>query len=137
MMTRELGADSFVAGIVASVEADPDIPTACIDAEGYMKYNPKFVSQHVKTEQDLFCLVFHEILHPAFGHFVHKSDQISIIACDAIINALHSHSSPSQVTICIALIHRGLFKRPKPNFPPNSGRRMDKKKGPASRKSFE
>ncbi|VGO13882.1 hypothetical protein PDESU_02439 [Pontiella desulfatans] len=90
MMKRELGADSFVAGIVASVEVDPGIPTACIDADGHMKYNPEFVSEHVKTEQDLFCLVFHEILHPAFGHFVHKSDQISNIACDAIINALIS-----------------------------------------------
>ncbi|MDF7822826.1 hypothetical protein P4B35_02275 [Pontiellaceae bacterium B12227] len=90
MMKRELGADSFVAGIVASVEVDPKIPTACIDADGHMKYNPDFVSEHVKTEQDLFCLVFHEILHPAFGHFVHKSDPISNIACDAIINALIS-----------------------------------------------
>jgi hypothetical protein len=90
MMKRELGADSFVAGIVASVEADPEIPTACINAKGNMKYNPDFVSEHVKTEQDLFCLVFHEILHPAFGHFVHKRDEISNIACDAIINALIS-----------------------------------------------
>ena len=90
MMTRELGADSFVAGIVASVEADSNIPTACINAKGNMKYNPDFVSERVKTEQDLFCLVFHEILHPAFGHFIHERDEISNIACDAIINALVS-----------------------------------------------
>lgn len=90
MMKCELGSDSFVAGVVASVEADPKIPTACINAKGNMKYNPKFISEHVKTEQDLFCLVFHEILHPAFGHFIHKRDEISNIACDAIINALIS-----------------------------------------------
>ena len=90
MMTRELGADSFVAGIIASVEADPSIQTACINAEGHMKYSPKFVSEQVRTEQDLFCLVFHETLHPAFGHFIYKRDEVSNLACDAIINALIS-----------------------------------------------
>lgn len=90
MMKRELGADSFIAGMVQSIEADPKIPTACINAKGMMKYSPAFVSEHVKTEQDLFCLVFHEILHPAFGHFIHGRDEVSNIACDAIINALIS-----------------------------------------------
>ncbi len=90
MMKRELGADSFIAGLVQSVEADPKIPTACINAKGVMRYSPAFVSEYVKTEQDLFCLVFHEILHPAFGHFIHGRDEVSNIACDAIINALIS-----------------------------------------------
>ena len=90
MMKRELGADSFIAGMVQSVEADPKIPTACINARGNLKYNPEFISEQVKTEQDLFCLIFHEILHPAFGHFIHARDEVSNIACDAIINALIS-----------------------------------------------
>ena len=90
MMKRELGADSFIASMVQSVEADPNIPTACINAKGVMKYSPAFVSEHVKTEQDLFCLIFHEILHPAFGHFIYGRDEVSNIACDAIINALIS-----------------------------------------------
>jgi hypothetical protein len=77
MMKRELGADSFIAGMVQSVTADPNIPTACINAKGELKYSPAFVSEHVKTEQDLFCLVFHEILHPAFGHFIHGRDEVS------------------------------------------------------------
>jgi len=90
MMKRELGADSFIASMVQSVTADPNIPTACINAKGMMKYSPAFVSEHVKTEQDLFCLIFHEILHPAFGHFIYGRDEVSNIACDAIINALIS-----------------------------------------------
>ncbi|VGO18794.1 VWA-like domain-containing protein [Pontiella sulfatireligans] len=90
LMKRELGSDSFIAGIVSSVAADSTIPTACINAAGALKYNPAFVREHVKTEQDLFCLVFHEILHPAFGHFIHVRDDVSNIACDAIINALIS-----------------------------------------------
>lgn len=90
VMKRELGADSFIAGMVQSVTADPKIPTACINAKGELKYSPAFVLEHVKTEQDLFCLVFHEILHPTFGHFIHGRDEVSNIACDAIINALIS-----------------------------------------------
>jgi hypothetical protein len=58
-----------------------------MDAEGTLRYNPEFVRKWVANGSDLFCLIFHELLHPAFGHFMRPSDPISNVACDAIINA--------------------------------------------------
>ena len=88
LLRRSLGPDSFASGFVSAVETDRSVPTACIDAEGTMRVNPEFVRQHVRTDVDLFCLVFHELLHPAFGHFMRPNDDITNIACDAIINAV-------------------------------------------------
>lgn len=44
----------------------------------------------MKSREDLFCLVFHEILHPVFGHFVYEADRLSNLAGDAAINAVIS-----------------------------------------------
>ena len=86
-----LGHDSFTAGFVKSVIEDADTPTASINAQGEIRYNPDFVRNNVKTGVDLFCLVFHEVLHPVFGHFIHPRDEVSNIACDAIINSAISN----------------------------------------------
>ena len=86
-----LGHDSFTAGFVKSVIEDPDTPTACINAKGMLRYNPDFVRKNVRTGVDLFCLVFHEVLHPVFGHFIHPNDEVANIACDAIINSVISN----------------------------------------------
>ena len=94
LLRATLGYDSFTAGFVASVQADKSIPTACINADGLLRYNPDFVQQNVRTEADLFCLVFHELLHPAFGHFIHGNDEMTNIACDAIINSVISNLFP-------------------------------------------
>ena len=91
LVSRSLGSDSFVAGFVTSVNEDHVIPTACITSSGELRYNPCFLAEHVRTDVELFCLVFHELLHPAFGHFVHPNDDIANIACDAIINAVITH----------------------------------------------
>jgi len=86
-----LGHDSFTAGFVKSVIEDPETPTASINAKGELRYNPDFVRKSVKTGVDLFCLVFHEVLHPVFGHFIHPNDEVANIACDAIINSMISN----------------------------------------------
>jgi hypothetical protein len=86
-----LGHDSFTVGFVKSVTADPDIPTACINAKGEIRYSPDFVQKYVRTGVDLFCLIFHEVLHPVFGHFIHPKDEVANIACDAIINSVISN----------------------------------------------
>ncbi len=86
-----LGHDSFTAGFVKAVIEDTDIPTACINAKGVLRYNPDFVRKNVRTGVDLFCLVFHEVLHPVFGHFIHPNDEVANIACDAIINSVISN----------------------------------------------
>jgi len=91
ILRSTLGHDSFTAGFVKSVIEDPNTPTASINANGDIRYNPDFVRKNVKTGVDLFCLIFHEVLHPAFGHFIHPNDEIANIACDAIINSVISN----------------------------------------------
>ena len=94
LLRTTLGYDSFTAGFVSAVSADQDVPTACINAKGRLRYNPEFVRQNVRTEADLFCLVFHELLHPAFGQFIHGNDELTNIACDAIINSVITNLFP-------------------------------------------
>lgn len=91
LLRSTLGHDSFTAGFVKSVIEDPDTPTASINAHGEIRYNPGFVRENVKTGVDLFCLIFHEVLHPVFGHFIHPNDEIANIGCDAIINSIISN----------------------------------------------
>lgn len=86
-----LGHDSFTAGFVKAVIEDTEVPTVCINAKGVLRYNPDFVRKNVRTGVDLFCLVFHEVLHPVFGHFIHPNDEVANIACDAIINSVISN----------------------------------------------
>lgn len=88
LLRPTLGYDSFAAGFISATKPDQGIPTACINAKGVLRYNPEFVNQYIRTEADLFCLVFHELLHPAFGHFIHGADELTNIACDAIINSV-------------------------------------------------
>ena len=72
------GRDSFVASFIKKVCADANCPTAGIDAQGVMQYNPSFVERHVTSPADLFCLVTHELMHPMFGHFVYRNGQLEI-----------------------------------------------------------
>ena len=94
VLRRSLGPDSFTAGFISAVEEHAAIPTACIDADGLLRYSPQFVASNIRTYADLFCLLFHELLHPAFGHFIHPSDDVASIACDAVINAIITHVFP-------------------------------------------
>ena len=85
-----LGFDSFVTGFISEVVEDAHIATAGITIEGRLSYNSDFVEKHVVCREDLFCLVFHELLHPMFGHFIYGSGDLENIAADAIINAVIS-----------------------------------------------
>ena len=89
-LRETLGHDSFVAGFITSVQVDSGCPTAGITKEGQLSYNPSFVDEFVATKEDLFSFVFHELLHPMFNHFIHRSGEIENIAADAIINAVIS-----------------------------------------------
>jgi len=89
-LRETLGHDSFVAGFITSVQVDSGCPTAGITREGQLSYNPSFVDEIVTTKEDLFSLMFHELLHPMFNHFIHQSGEIENIAADAIINAVIS-----------------------------------------------
>jgi len=85
-----LGFDSFVAGFISDVVEDSAIPTASINIEGRLAYNSEFVEKHITCKEDLFSLVFHELLHPMFGHFIYENGELENIAADAIINAVIS-----------------------------------------------
>ncbi len=85
-----LGFDSFVAGFITEVSEDSGIKTAGIDAKGHLVYNPKFVEKYVSCREDLFSLIFHELLHPMFSHFIYAIGELENIAADAVINAVIS-----------------------------------------------
>jgi len=90
-ITREaFGRDSFIASLITTVEPDPTHPTACINGKGELRYNPDFVKQYVTTQEDLFCLVTHELMHPLFGHFVHGTGFLENLAGDMVINSVIS-----------------------------------------------
>lgn len=82
-----LGADAFVAGFIKQVRADDAVETAAINKDGVMTYSESFVTKNIKSSESLFCLIFHELLHSAFRHFIRKSDVVTNLACDAVINA--------------------------------------------------
>ena len=90
LLREALGFDSFVAGFITSVTADAKVGTACIGADGRLRYSPGFVKKHVKTREALFCLVMHELLHPVFRHYAYGGDKLVNLACDAVINAVVS-----------------------------------------------
>ncbi len=85
-----LGFDSFVAGFVNETVEDDRIPTAAITVDGKLSYNPGFINKHITCKEDLFSLVFHELLHPMFCHFIYENGELENIAADAIINAVIS-----------------------------------------------
>ena len=90
ILKESLGFESFSAGFIKSVEESDQIPTAGISPDGNLIYNSAFVEKYIKSKEDLFSLVFHELLHPMFNHFIFKSGEIENLAADAVINAVIS-----------------------------------------------
>jgi len=84
------GRESYLAsGFISRVEATETCPTASIDTNGTMRYNPEFVEQHVTSRQDLFSLICHETLHPVLGHLlVGSNNPLDRIGADAVINGI-------------------------------------------------
>ena len=89
-LRETIGHDSFVAGFITSVQADSGCSTAGITKDGQLSYNPLFIDEFVTTKEDLFSLIFHELLHPMFNHFIYQSGELENIAADAIINTVIS-----------------------------------------------
>ncbi|GMW03698.1 MAG: hypothetical protein AMXMBFR84_48320 [Candidatus Hydrogenedentota bacterium] len=87
VLRNALGRESFAGSFIKRVEESPECPTACITADGHLRYGPAFVSRYVTSEEDLFCLVMHELMHPMFGHFVHGPGELENLAADMVINA--------------------------------------------------
>ena len=91
-----LGFESFVASFITGVREDNNHPTAGIAKDGVLAYNPEFVSRYVTRKKDMFSLIFHELLHPMFGHFIYDSGRVENIAADAVINAVISTLYPDR-----------------------------------------
>ena len=87
ILRKALGRESFIASFVNRVEETATCPTASISIDGVLRYNPAFTDKFVSCEEDLFCLVLHEIMHPMFGHFIHKGGRLENLAADMVINA--------------------------------------------------
>ena len=96
VLREALGFDSFVASFITEVRENDNHPTAGIAKDGVLAYNPEFVSRYVTCKEDMFSLIFHELLHPMFGHFIYDCGKIENIAADAIINAVISTLYPDQ-----------------------------------------
>ncbi len=82
-----LGHDSFVASFINRVEESEKCRTAAITIHGVLKYNASFAEAYLSCEEDLFCLVMHEVMHPLFGHFIYRSGLLESLAADMVINA--------------------------------------------------
>ena len=57
LLREALGFGSFTAGFIRSVTADGKVPTACINAQGDLRYNPESPSRTSEQrghEKDLF-----------------------------------------------------------------------------------
>jgi hypothetical protein len=88
------GRDCFVASFIKSIEADDSCPTACIDADGRMLYNPKFTENYLQDPQSLFCIIVHEMCHCVFRHSVHGGGRLENLGEDALINAFITRAFP-------------------------------------------
>ena len=65
-------------------------------AEGVLTYSPDFVTTKVKSREDVFSLVMHELMHPLFNHYIYSGGALTNIACDAVINATLARFFPQQ-----------------------------------------
>jgi hypothetical protein len=87
VLRHALGRDSYIASLIKHIDENPNCPTACITADGHMQYGLAFVQQYVSSEEDVFALVMHELMHPLLGHYIHGAGELENIAADMVINA--------------------------------------------------
>jgi hypothetical protein len=90
VLREALGFDSFTASFIRRIEEAKWCPTAAINREGVLIYNRKFVEKNIASREDLFSLMFHEILHIVFQSFIYGCGPVENLAADAIINAVIS-----------------------------------------------
>jgi predicted metal-dependent peptidase len=73
------------------VTVDESVPTAATDGWN-VKYNPKFIEEHMPTEPELRFLVLHEATHKAYRHMVtwralhEENARLANIAADFFVN---------------------------------------------------
>ena len=95
VLKNKLGHNSFIATFIKTV-TPKTVGTACIDKNGNMYYDPKFIEKYITTPEDLFSMIVHELMHPLFAHYLYNANELNNIACDAIINAAITKIFPYQ-----------------------------------------
>jgi len=90
VLREALGFESFTAGFIRSIEEAEWCPTAAINKDGVLVYNREFVAKSIASREDLFSLIFHELLHIVFQSFIYDCGPVENLAADAIINAVIS-----------------------------------------------
>lgn len=88
ILRQLLGFESFTARFITKTIEDENNASVSITREGRLSYNPEFVEKYVQSKKGLFSLVFHEILHPLFCHFMYGMGKLENVAADAVINAV-------------------------------------------------
>lgn len=96
VLKEAFGYNSFIASFITEVCESASHPSAGISKDGTLYYNPDFVTRYITNKEDLFSLIFHELLHPMFGHFIYENGLLENIAADAIINAAISILYPEE-----------------------------------------
>ncbi|MEQ1632074.1 MAG: hypothetical protein ABL997_06855 [Planctomycetota bacterium] len=82
------------------IEISEEVETAevTVGLVSRMRFNPRFVERHCATDERLFVLVLHELLHVVLGHtrLFPKPTYAHNIAFDAVINAMiaRQHKEP-------------------------------------------
>lgn len=100
LLYSKLGSASYIAGTIKDIVETDSVSTFAISKSQVLYYSPKFLKENIRSEDDLFTVIMHEIFHPLFGHFAIKNDKISNIAQDAFINASLYHLFPNQTNRC-------------------------------------
>jgi len=95
VLGANLGNDSFIMTFIKEVK-EGEVGSACIDEQGTLIYDPRFLKQYAVGEPELFALIMHELMHPLFAHYRYGSGELENIACDAIINAGITAIFPEQ-----------------------------------------
>lgn len=96
------------AGVLAcgKVIIDGAIPTACTDGWD-VRYNPKFIEEHMSKDSELRFLVLHEATHKAYRHMsvwkaLHKEDgQLANIAADFFVNLTLQDTDGGEGFVCM------------------------------------
>jgi hypothetical protein len=80
------------------LEVTRSVPTAAVrmGATPRLRVNPDFVERHCRTDEALFVLVLHEMLHVVLGHtrLFARATPAHNLAFDAVINAMIARAHP-------------------------------------------
>lgn len=111
------------------IEASDAVPTAAVTngSDARLLVNPGFIARYCETDEALFVLVLHELLHVVLGHtrLYPLGSWAQNVAFDAVINAMiaRAHPQPAYLELLRSLndweTFPGRLLRPAPGWPDN------------------